>query len=350
MSAAAADIDEGFRSSDGVGAPDVSARRSNGPAAADESSDGPSADGSASRSQSAAKPEDAEITTPPQLGDKDANGYMIDTIYWSTKQFVIYQADGQIRYTLPNDYQVAKALRVRVADLGGLRASIEDLRGEPCLSQNEKARAARETAWALALGFEDDAETPSSQPKDILTKVDARLRSLLKSHYRKRYAISNFVAFVAIEAVLFLITLLTSYFPGSGPVLPRYSTYCMFGALGAFLSVITSIRSIDINLDLKAWEHIFAGATRILIGVIGALVIGLALDSSFLDPMFGSKADPATDASTQLDKRLAMYLIFSFIAGFSESLVPNILRRGEQSAGDDKSSTPDDAIVKEMKP
>jgi hypothetical protein len=55
--------------------------------------------------------------------------------------------------------------------------------------------------------------------------------------------------------------------------------------------------------------------------------------------------------NSNLDGRLALYLLLSFIAGFSESLVPNLLRRGEQATGgSEKQNTADDPIVKDMKP
>lgn len=303
----------------------------------------------------------SEITEFPKLRGQDINGCPITEIFWSTNKFVIYEAGDQIKYQLPPNYEVAKTLRRRAADLGGLRASIENLRAEPSLASNEKKRAAREVAWALAQAFEDTSDPPSQEPKEVLTRVDARLRSLVKSYYRKRYALSNLAAFFSIELVLIGVAILFGLawaLAGSLAAIPRYSLFAAFGALGAFLSVITGIRTIDVDLNLKTWEHVFAGATRIMIGVIGALLIGLALDSGLIDPTFGfhgrattANSAAGTVATSGLDKHLAMCLIFAFLAGFSESLVPNLLRKGEQAAGaTDKPNSADDAIVKDMKP
>jgi len=286
-----------------------------------------------------------EIKNPPRRGDTDVNGFKIDNVFASTRYFVIYEADNQVRFILPQDYEVAKALRRRIADLGGLRASIEDLRADPSLSQNEKTRAAREISWALAQAFEDEATPASEKPKEILARVDARLRSLVKSHYRKKYVLANLAAFAGIEIILITLAIGFAHWwtvPASS-VLHRYAMYGACGALGAFLSVITGVRSIDVDIDLKKWEHIFAGATRILIGVVGALVIGLALDSKFIDPTLGGQ-QPTSTGGGSLDRVLALYLMFAFIGGFSESLVPNLLRKGEQTAGGAE------PIVKDMKP
>jgi len=302
-----------------------------------------------------------EITKPPKLGEKDPNGAEITNVYATTRQFVVYEASAQVRYMLPDDFEAAKKLRLKIAELGGLRASIEDLRCDPTLSVNEKMRAARETAWALALAFENEEAAAAGEPKDILTRVDARLRSLVRSHYRKKYCMANLAAFVAVEVALIAVAILGNFLTES--VLHRYAIYGCFGALGAFLSVITGIRSIDIDLNLSRWEHVFAGATRIFIGVVGAIVIGLALDSRLIDPTFGNSSAAAgtptgnasAAASTPTDGavevRFALKLILAFIAGFSESLVPNLLRRGEKTiSGSDKVDAPNAPIVKDMKP
>jgi hypothetical protein len=298
---------------------------------------------------------DTEIRNPPKIGLKDLHGSQITTIFSCTRQFVIYEADNQVRFMLPEDYNTAKALRQRIADLGGLRASIEDLRNHPSLnSTNESMRSAREITWALAQAFEDESNPPSERPKEILTRVDARLRNLVKSHYRKKYVLANLIAFGAIEFLLLAMAIVFGHFitlPGNMAALHHYALYAAFGGLGAFLSVITGIRSLDVDITLKKWEHVFAGANRIMIGVIGAVVVSLALDSNFIDPTFGNSTAEKGEGMSGLKRQVALSLIFAFIGGFSESIVPNLLRRGEQATGgSDRQNTPSDPIVKDMKP
>jgi hypothetical protein len=129
--------------------------------------------------------------------------------------------------------------------------------------------------------------------------------------------------------------------------LRHYAIYGIFGGLGAFLSVITGIRSIDFDIDLRPWEHTFAGATRIFIGVVGAVVMGLALDSHLIDPTFGHQTTHPSAPRGVLDQNVALILILTFVAGFSESLVPNLLRKGERASGaTDQPKGSDAAITK----
>jgi hypothetical protein len=279
-----------------------------------------------------------------KTGATDPNGNEVTCIYANTDRYIIYLTGDRVRFVLPGNYEVAKALRKKIAGLGGLRASIDDLRSETSIGPLDRTRSARELAWALGEAFEDDSQPPSDQPKQALIRVDDRLRSLINSHYRKNYVLANFIAFVIIVAV-FAIIEIALYYIGrkwAGPEiavplpLSHYAYFGMLGALGAFLSVISGIRSIEFNVDLGRWEHLFAGATRILIGVIGAWVVGLALDSALIDPTFGHHAQPDGQAANTLigfPARDAMYFILTFIGGFSETLVPNLLRRGEDAAG-----------------
>ena len=116
---------------------------------------------------------DDEITDPPKVGDLDPNGVKIDKIFNSTRRFVIYEGAGWVRYILPKRSDNGQKLAQRIAGLGGLRASIDDLRAESCISNNEKERAARELCWALALAFEEafedarDSERFEEMLKDI---------------------------------------------------------------------------------------------------------------------------------------------------------------------------------------
>jgi hypothetical protein len=136
--------------------------------------------------------------------------------------------------------------------------------------------------------------------------------------------------------------------------IPHYALFGAMGGLGAFLSVMIGGRSMDVNLDLKGWEHAHAGVTRIIIGVISAWVVGLALNSTLINPTFGQLAGEAGTQNASglppLPPGMAMYLILAFLAGFSESLVPNLLRRGEQAAGGDKADTAGEPIVEKIQP
>jgi hypothetical protein len=277
-----------------------------------------------------------EITGTWTEGATDRQGRKITCIYRVTKQFVIYEADGTTTFVLPDDYETAKALRAKIAELGGLLAKIEMLKSLSALPDADKGGASSVEAWALSVGFEDG---PIDQAKAALVNVDARLRTLAKSELRKTYVYATLAAVIVIEAILVAIAYMSWSLPGTFSAMHRYAAYCAAGGLGALLSAIAGAQKLDMNLDVAVWEHFLAGASRILIGVIGGLVVGLALDSHFMDPTLGGTASTAPTPG-MINRTVAMYLLFTFVSGFSETLVPNLLARGEQAALADHKTTP----------
>ena len=303
---------------------------------------------------------------PSSWPTRNSSGKMIDDvhreitmIYFKTKKFAIYEAEGRVYYQLPDDFSTAEQFRSRINDLGGLRASIQDLRNESNIrNSSESLRAGEEIAWALSEAFETQPSLSgtgavSSIPKDILTRVDNRLRGLVKSHYRKKYVEANIVAFIVFEIVLSLV----ARYSRQSISVHDYAIISCAGALGALLSVMAGIRSIDIGSDVERWEHWFAGATRILIGVIGAIVVGLALDSQVINVTLGTDNKLLTSAisgaftGNNFSRFSALILLLGFIAGFSETLVPNVLKKGEDATdAASKSGASDSPIVKDVKP
>lgn len=268
------------------------------------------------------------IDKHPVIGDKDNRGATITEIYWATRKFYIYQAGGHVRYGLPDDYPTAAMLRQRIFRLTDSRSNVERLRSIDGISSDERERGAVELAAALAQAFETDLKADPAEvagPLESIRRTEERLTSLAKSVCRKRYVVGAIQAFAVVVVLLFLaVWLLPEITLGtlSTAELAKYAAYSLFGALGSFLSVLIGLRAIDFDVNLDRWEHLVAGLTRIGIGVFAGIVIGLAINSSFLNPDFTAAGTPA---------EIVIYFL-AFVAGFSESLVPNLLKRGEESA------------------
>ncbi len=90
------------------------------------------------------------------------------------------------------------------------------------------------------------------------------------------------------------------------------------GSLGAFLSVMIGLRTVELDIDDPMILKIVLGAMRILIGVIGSLVVSILVRA---DILFGLLPE---------SEPLGLYAL-AFIAGFSETFVPKVLARIERS-------------------
>ena len=128
----------------------------NGPTADDTSTS--SGDSAHTENRAYTETKDDEITNPPQVGKLDPNGITIDRIFKSTRRFAIYEAGGEVRYQLPNNSTTGQKVSARIAGLGGLRASIDDLRAElrPFVPMKRKGLHEK-WRWALGPGLRTTA-------------------------------------------------------------------------------------------------------------------------------------------------------------------------------------------------
>jgi hypothetical protein len=272
------------------------------------------------------------ITSEIAVEDFDRHKRRITRVFWSTRKFQIYESGGEVRYNLPEDYDTAAALRANVFGLIEARSNVERLRRANGVPTSECDQVASEVAGALAAAFETDpASEAAKQPLQMLQRTEGRLLSLIKSQFRKRYLLGVALAFVLVVAALIAFMAATATTAASfGHLdlvrLATFAGYCVFGALGALFSVAWRIERLDFRTDIGLWEYFVAGLIRVGIGVVAGIVVGLALQSQFIVLNFGQQSTETGDPA------LVVYYLIAFVAGFSESLVPNILGRGEELA------------------
>jgi hypothetical protein len=91
----------------------------------------------------------------------------------------------------------------------------------------------------------------------------------------------------------------------------------LFAGLGSVASVLSRLSSIDLRQQPSDFMIILSGATKPVVAIIFAIVVFLILDMKILDVRFGS----ATDSGNKL------YLVSSFLCGFSERFATDIISR-----------------------
>ena len=90
------------------------------------------------------------------------------------------------------------------------------------------------------------------------------------------------------------------------------------GAIGGFLSVAIGIWSLRIDLDANSWLNALAGASRIVIAALAAVVAYFAVESNIV--------------LGELAKQPYGVYMAAVIAGFSETFIPSLLRREVQDS------------------
>ena len=109
----------------------------------------------------------------------------------------------------------------------------------------------------------------------------------------------------------------------------------VYGILGAFFSRLVSFQSRLQTYGFEALLHNFSGkfvAVRCAVGMFGALIIFLLMRSGLLGgSMFVDQEDFALTKAGSIQV-FAKILVWSFVAGWSERLVPETLERTESAA------------------
>jgi len=91
------------------------------------------------------------------------------------------------------------------------------------------------------------------------------------------------------------------------------------GCMGGFFSISIGINKLICEKDVGNWVYYLFGLERIIVAILAASIIYFAI-----------QCDLAFSFCKKLDNPVIGYLFFGILAGFSESLVPNLLSDTEK--------------------
>lgn len=273
----------------------------------------------------------------------------------------------------PDAYRIEREL-VLLQDGPGLEQTVRDLLDRADAEKNPDAVAMRKSYEALlprataptpdAAAGGSQGGTPAapqgapvaSQPAvtraqlvQIALNILEKLQWAEAKRYRavplRRHAIHRVVGCGFLSFVIFVAPYLWSYVgiarSGTEPLqaspgLPLW-TALSAGLLGAFFSRLGTLQSSLASMSLEDVEATAAITNLLLrgtVGMLGAMVVFFFLKSGLilgtLFPDFAKLSEThAADVVPLPNAPLALLVMWSFIAGFSERLVPNILAKTE---------------------
>ena len=161
--------------------------------------------------------------------------------------------------------------------------------------------------------------------------------------------------FVALPFLCFLFERWTGLHPFSKlmSLFPNYGVYTAmsFGLLGAFFSRLTSLNFTAVGLTLEEAENRYSWASLYIrgsVGIFGALLFYFLMRTGIISGIAPDFTDftfkrvlvssVLTDATVLIpSKAWALLVLWSFIAGFSEKLVPESLSKVEAQVSGKKS-------------
>jgi len=242
-----------------------------------------------------------------RIGGHDQRGRKIIDILWSTRDYVIFRHASGLSPHFSDDESAAQRQRLAYAAIGPQLSKVNALRS----STVWRAQSIdREIARAIYQCLEGDVESA----KQVLEDIGARLRNLISIQGRLQYQIS-----CLLTVLLFASAYLAIHYCFRDEVVDhlsvvRFASVAFWGALGGFLSISTGLKTVAIDVDADRRINALAGASRIVIAVIGSVFVYLMIVSKL-----------ALTSLNLLESDAGIYAI-SMVAGFSEKLVPDILR------------------------
>jgi hypothetical protein len=270
----------------------------------------------------------AKHVTDYKVGCLDKRGRRVLDIFWITKDYVIFQHAGGISPHFSDEDDLSREQARRYMRLGPDFSRINALLPPP-EEADDKGHSAprgwsffhtpnaflyRETARAIANALAGDHQ----RAIDVLAFVEARLiaRRRAQGQFQYLLACMGTLATIVLIALAFEFLLRLPATPWRDLV--RVAT-C--GAAGGFLSVAIGIRKLDIDPDTRWWVNAYYGLIRLTIAIVSAVVLYFLIKAKLVfQPVFSGDSP---------QEAFALYA-FAAAAGFSETLIPNILRKTEE--------------------
>jgi hypothetical protein len=238
-----------------------------------------------------------------KIGDKDEQGSTIEGVWANGQNFVIYEIEGGYIKTSTNDPELSKAftkLDPKYLKLRALTFNNKSLKNSFRISHIR----------ALIMVASGNIEGANA----LLDEEEKRLLKFGMLARRLNYLLSCMIALLVAVSV----TIILAMVPNVRDDYIFYSLIVTCGSLGAFLSVITNLNKLEIDRYASIFTNIVAGVSRIIIGIIGAIFAFLLI-----------RADIMLGIVDKLNSEYAI-LAISVVAGFSETLVPNIMKKIEE--------------------
>jgi hypothetical protein len=274
-------------------------------------------------------------------GGKDSAGHIIDEIHAINDRYVIYFTVSRLGFeVVPSLEQQLGNAEVLVARIIRLLPTPKDAKG--------KSRAVRRTHGILRLvatALEMIFNGHLAEGLGILSDIRDKLATTADGGLRLCYQ-AGALGLTLIGWILYLV-LHTGYWTicrrHGLPSCPAHAVTiihfmpkgwdpwflaAVLGMAGGALSVCLNLSSLNVSLNQRTLFLLAAGATRSVV----ALIAGAAMLLAMRAKMFGTAAYGTVDPAS-LTYLIAAEMFFCFLAGFSESLIPNILRDSEKNSG-----------------
>jgi hypothetical protein len=261
-------------------------------------------------------------------------GETITKLFSSKAEVLIYEANNCAEITIYTDDIPIRKLCSQISPKMAIINSF--LKTKP-----QKERYIDQIGMAYAEVIEGNVKGAIGICDQVILRIEKNKKDLGKFKY-----LVSCLAVVFINVILCWIMDLEDLFTDF------YDRYLImtYASIGGFLSIAKNLNKIEVDSYDFGWFQVFYGALRIFLSMLSGLIMYILIKSELLFPKL-------LDGSETSE----VFHILAILAGFSESLIPDLLKRietnklnskgnakapkggkGEENEQDDKTETKTD--------
>jgi hypothetical protein len=260
------------------------------------------------------------------FGKEDNNGRKVYAVYVKDDEFAIYSTgpNCSIRDIAVIIETKDPDNRLPVENFQTIKGDFDKLKSiaDRAVDTSYSARVSH----ALAVAILGDTE----KARAILREIHEDIISAYKEQVVGKliYVTGTFLMAIIVGCVaLYLYIVQPELLVKQRPAFYEICLLCAFSTFGGLVSVSRGLTKIDVEKGLGHLPYLLHGIERNVYSIIGGAFIYVLIKSNLLFGFVNS-----------LDNQFYGFMVFGFLAGFSETLIPNALKNLEDRANKESNS------------
>lgn len=272
-----------------------------------------------------------------KVGDKDAQGEIIISIYYTTNNMIIYRTKGYLIVTYsdcPDRFSVLSAIKQEINNLLQYKVHQDPIKNEDSSKREEELENLRtlyapQLSHAYQMCYFESYKEGILMAEKVKESIENRIKSKTEYAYFKHYLKYLAIVFIFLSILITWnnITFLKSY------SIPNWLTWHLYiaiaGIIGSFISAKEKIASKTIDFNFPIKRTILDVKFRMLLGgIFGILTVWLVFAKIIMGILAQSVPEKlfSTTSCTPAFSEAITILLIGIVGGFSERLVPDTLR------------------------
>ncbi|TMP33444.1 hypothetical protein [Pseudoalteromonas rubra] len=249
----------------------------------------------------------------------DSLGYKIEKVLAKGDEYVIYEVAGlpiqeSIRIYIDTLKEVDEEPVERVNEIKPHFDEFLSVLFKYDCDSSYKKRASNAVAMAINGKLEE--------AKALFEKIKSDATQEYTEKILGRFSYQSGALLLSIILILVLgLSHLNGFSQSDAKIVWDVSLAAIFSSFGGFLSISLRLKDITIDRGLNRFTYLLMGSLRAIISVVGGVLIFFVVKSNLAFGFLNSD-----------DGGVWGVMVFCFLAGFSETLVPNTLKSLESKS------------------